>query len=293
MLPGVDGFEMVRRLRRDGNRVPVIFLTAKDAQEDKITGLTIGGDDYVTKPFGLEELAARVRTVLRRTRPARPGPCCRSRTSRWTRTPTRWTAAAADQPVADRVPRCCATCMLHPGRVLTRAQLLDHVWDYDFGGSSTVVSTYVAYLRRKLAERRAGAHPHPARPSATACACPAPARQTPARARASPGDSARGCRRPAASLRLLRGQLRLRVMASVVAVTLIALVAFDASAVAIMRRHLLNQTDTNLRVALNLARPRLNALWRSGSRPGTGRTTLPVLPAPGPAPRCLGASRPL
>src|SRR5215467_13535281 len=70
MLPDIDGFEIVRRLRRDGNRVPVIFLTARDAQDDKVTGLTIGGDDYVTKPFGLEELAARVRTVLRRTRPA-------------------------------------------------------------------------------------------------------------------------------------------------------------------------------------------------------------------------------
>jgi two-component system, OmpR family, response regulator len=70
LLPDMDGFEIVRRLRREGNRVPVIFLTARDAQEDKITGLTIGGDDYMTKPFGLEELAARVRTVLRRTRPA-------------------------------------------------------------------------------------------------------------------------------------------------------------------------------------------------------------------------------
>ena len=70
VLPDIDGFEIVRRLRRDGNLVPVIFLTAKDTQDDKVTGLTIGGDDYMTKPFGLEELAARVRTVLRRTRPA-------------------------------------------------------------------------------------------------------------------------------------------------------------------------------------------------------------------------------
>ncbi len=69
MLPDTDGFEIVRRLRRDGSRVPVIFLTARDTQANKVTGLTIGGDDYMTKPFGLEELAARVRTVLRRTRP--------------------------------------------------------------------------------------------------------------------------------------------------------------------------------------------------------------------------------
>jgi two-component system, OmpR family, response regulator len=101
MLPDIDGSEIVRRLRREGNRVPVIFLTAKDTQDDKVTGLTIGGDDYMTKPFGLEELAARVRTVLRRTRPApaepgqpRPNPSWPSPTSPWTRTPTR--SAAAD-----------------------------------------------------------------------------------------------------------------------------------------------------------------------------------------------------
>jgi two-component system OmpR family response regulator len=152
MLPDTDGFEIVRRLRGEGNYVPVIFLTARDTQSDKVTGLTIGGDDYMTKPFGLEELAARVRSVLRRTRPD--------------------TGAASVLEFADikldtdsyEVRRAGATIelsptefrllrflMLHPGRVLTRAELLDHVWDYDFGGSSTVVATYVAYLRRKLA----------------------------------------------------------------------------------------------------------------------------------------------
>jgi len=75
MLPDIDGFEIVRRLRRDGCQVPVIFLTARDTEADKVTGLTLGGDDYMTKPFGLEELAARVRTVLRRTRPGSPGRC--------------------------------------------------------------------------------------------------------------------------------------------------------------------------------------------------------------------------
>ena len=151
MLPDTDGFEIVRRLRGEGNRVPVIFLTARDTQGDKVTGLTLGGDDYVTKPFGLEELAARVRSVLRRTRPT--------------------VAAAAMLTFADieldqdsyEVRRCgepidlsptefrlLRFLMLNAGRVLTRAELLDHVWDYDFGGSSTVVATYVAYLRRKL-----------------------------------------------------------------------------------------------------------------------------------------------
>lgn len=153
MLPDTDGFEVVRRLRREGCAVPVIFLTARDTQDDKVTGLTIGGDDYLTKPFGLEELAARVRTVLRRTRPAAAsGPVLR------------FAGIELDQDsyevrrnghLVDLSPtefRLLRYLMLNPGRVLTRAQLLGHVWDYDFGGSSTVVTTYIAYLRRKLAE---------------------------------------------------------------------------------------------------------------------------------------------
>jgi two-component system, OmpR family, response regulator len=151
MLPDVDGFDLVRRLRRDGSRVPVIFLTAKDAQEDKITGLTIGGDDYVTKPFGLEELAARVRTVLRRTRPALTGPVLSF--ADLTLDQDTYEVDRGGRPISLSPTefRLLRYFLLHPGRVLTRAQLLDHVWDYDFGGSSTVVSTYVTYLRRKLA----------------------------------------------------------------------------------------------------------------------------------------------
>jgi two-component system OmpR family response regulator len=153
MLPDTDGFEVVRRLRQEGSRVPVIFLTARDTQADKVTGLTLGGDDYLTKPFGLEELAARIRSVLRRTRPATTlgGPVLT------------FADIALDQDtyevrraghLIDLSPtefRLLRYLMLYPGRVLTRAQLLAHVWDYDFGGSSTVVTTYVAYLRRKLA----------------------------------------------------------------------------------------------------------------------------------------------
>ena len=151
MLPDIDGFEIVRRLRRDGNRVPVIFLTAKDTQDDKVTGLTIGGDDYMTKPFGLEELAARVRTVLRRTRPAPAEPVLSLADltlDQETYEVRRGGRLIELSPTEFRLLRYF---MLNPGRVLTRAQLLDHVWDYDFGGSSTVVSTYVTYLRRKLA----------------------------------------------------------------------------------------------------------------------------------------------
>jgi two-component system, OmpR family, response regulator len=151
MLPDVDGFEIVRRLRKDGNRIPVIFLTAKDTQDDKVTGLTIGGDDYMTKPFGLEELAARVRTVLRRTRPVPAEPVLSF--ADLTLDQDTYEVRRDGRPIelSPTEFRLLRYFMLNPGRVLTRAQLLDHVWDYDFGGSSTVVSTYVTYLRRKLA----------------------------------------------------------------------------------------------------------------------------------------------
>ncbi len=151
MLPDTDGFEVVRRLRRDGCRVPVIFLTARDTQEDKVTGLTIGGDDYLTKPFGLEELAARIRTVLRRTRPPLAGPVLMFADVELDQDTYEVRRAGQLIELSPTEFRLLRFLMLNPGRVLTRAQLLDHVWDYDFGGSSTVVTTYVAYLRRKLA----------------------------------------------------------------------------------------------------------------------------------------------
>jgi two-component system OmpR family response regulator len=152
MLPDTDGFEVVRRLRGDGCRVPVIFLTARDTQADKVTGLTIGGDDYLTKPFGLEELAARVRTVLRRTRPAAgAGPVLAFADIELDQDTYEVRRSGHFVDLSPTEFRLLRYLMLNPGRVLTRPQLLDHVWDYDFGGSSTVVSTYVAYLRRKLA----------------------------------------------------------------------------------------------------------------------------------------------
>ena len=153
MLPDVDGFEVVRRLRRDGSRVPVIFLTARDTQADKVNGLTIGGDDYLTKPFGLEELAARIRTVLRRTRPAAAsGPVLTFADIELDQDSYEVRRGGHLVELSPTEFRLLRYLMLNPGRVLTRAQLLAHVWDYDFGGSSTVVSTYVAYVRRKLAQ---------------------------------------------------------------------------------------------------------------------------------------------
>ncbi len=151
MLPDTDGFEVVRRLRQDGSRVPVIFLTARDTQADKVTGLTLGGDDYLTKPFGLEELAARIRSVLRRARPdAVAGRVLRFADIELDQDAYEVRRAGHLIDLSPTEFRLLRYLMLHPGRVLTRAQILDHVWDYDFGGSRTVVATYVAYLRRKL-----------------------------------------------------------------------------------------------------------------------------------------------
>jgi two-component system, OmpR family, response regulator len=152
MLPDTDGFEVVRRLRRDGSWLPVIFLTAKDTQDDKVTGLTLGGDDYMTKPFGLEELAARIRTVLRRTRRDQAGgPVLTFADIELDQDSYEVRRSGHPIELSPTEFRLLRYLLLNPGRVLTRAQLLDHVWDYDFGGASTVVATYVAYLRRKLA----------------------------------------------------------------------------------------------------------------------------------------------
>jgi two-component system OmpR family response regulator len=152
MLPDTDGFEVVRRLRREGCHVPVIFLTAKDTQADKVTGLTLGGDDYMTKPFGLEELAARIRTVLRRTRPAAAaGPVLAFADVELDQDTYEVRRSGRLIDLSPTEFRLLRYLMLNPGRVLTRAQILDHVWDYDFGGSGTVVATYIGYLRRKLA----------------------------------------------------------------------------------------------------------------------------------------------
>jgi two-component system OmpR family response regulator len=153
MMPGVDGFEVVRRLRADGRHVPVLFLTAKDGTEDKVTGLTLGGDDYVTKPFSLEEVVARIRAVLRRF----AGGGAETAPSRLTfadivlddDTHEAWKAGepVALSPTEFKLLRYL---MLNAGRVLSKAQILDHVWHYDFGGEANIVESYVSYLRRKV-----------------------------------------------------------------------------------------------------------------------------------------------
>jgi two-component system, OmpR family, response regulator len=157
MLPDMDGFEVCRRLRAAGNEVPVIFLTARDTSSDTVTGLAIGGDDYVTKPFSVEALVARVRAVLRRAARG-SGDDAQGRAGGPLRVADieldedRWTVHRAGVPVElSRTEfRLLAYLMRHHGRVLTRAQLLESVWGWDYSGESQIVETYVSYLRRKL-----------------------------------------------------------------------------------------------------------------------------------------------
>jgi len=151
MLPDMDGFAVAERLGAQRAGVPIIFLTARDSTEDKIRGLTTGGDDYVTKPFSLEELVARIRTVLRRTGAAEPA------SARLTfedleldEDTMEVTRAGSPIELTATEYRLLRYLMLNPRRVMTRAQLLDHVWDYDFGGDGRVLETYISYLRKKL-----------------------------------------------------------------------------------------------------------------------------------------------
>ncbi|GIU86440.1 MAG: DNA-binding response regulator [Acidimicrobiia bacterium] len=150
MLPDRDGFDVVARLRADRVELPVVFLTARDATEDKVKGLTVGGDDYVTKPFSLEELVARIRAVLRRT----VGDATDAKltfadleldddshevwrgTTRVDLTPTEY--------------KLLRYLLLNARRVVSKSQILDHVWEYDFDGDANIVETYISYLRKKL-----------------------------------------------------------------------------------------------------------------------------------------------
>lgn len=151
MLPDMEGFDVAERLGAQRARVPIIFLTARDATEDKVRGLTMGGDDYVTKPFSLEELVARIRTILRRTGAAAPESGRLVFEDLELDEDTR-EVSRASVPIELTATeyRLLRYFMLNPRRVLTRAQLLDHVWEYDFGGDARVLETYVSYLRKKL-----------------------------------------------------------------------------------------------------------------------------------------------
>jgi two-component system OmpR family response regulator len=151
MLPDMEGFDVAKRLGAQRARVPIIYLTARDTTDDKVRGLTLGGDDYMTKPFSLEELVARVRSVLRRAGIAEP------ESNVLTFEDLVLDEDAHEVTRAGRPVDLTATeyrllryLLLNARRVLTRPQLLEHVWDYDFGGDARVLETYVSYLRKKL-----------------------------------------------------------------------------------------------------------------------------------------------
>jgi len=153
MMPGMDGFEVVRRLRSEGLRCPVVFLTAKDGTDAKVQGLTLGGDDYVTKPFSLEEVIARIRAVLRRT----TGGAVAVPETRFAFEDIELDEEAHEVRKDGREVSLSPTefkllryFLRNPGRVLSKAQILDRVWQYDFGGDANVVESYVSYLRRKV-----------------------------------------------------------------------------------------------------------------------------------------------
>lgn len=151
MLPDLDGFEVIRRMREGGVRTPVVFLTARDATEDKIRGLTLGGDDYVTKPFSLEELTARIRAVLRRTVHSQPGAANLTfadlELDEESHEVRRAGTLVSLSPTEFKLLRYL---MFNAGRVLSKAQILDHVWQYDFRGDDSIVESYISYLRRKV-----------------------------------------------------------------------------------------------------------------------------------------------
>ena len=151
MMPGIDGFEVARRLRNGGVHTPVLFLTARDSTEDKVRGLTLGGDDYMTKPFSVEELVARIRAILRRVQPSET---LKGRVvvadlelDEDTHEVRR---AGHDIELTATEFKLLRYLMLNARRVLSKDQILDHVWNYDFGGNANIVETYVSYLRRKV-----------------------------------------------------------------------------------------------------------------------------------------------
>lgn len=150
-LPDIDGFEVQRRIRSDGHLVPVVFLTARDSTDDKIRGFTLGGDDYVTKPFSIDELLARIRAVLRRFHlgfdaPAvlKVGDLELDEDKRQVR------RAGARVELTPTEYRLCRYLMVNARRVVSKRQILDNVWDYTCVGGTGLIETYISYLRKKL-----------------------------------------------------------------------------------------------------------------------------------------------
>ncbi len=153
MMPGLDGLEVLRRLRATGDDVPVLFLTAKDAVADRVVGLTAGGDDYVTKPFSLEEVVARLRALLRRTGRAITGytdPVLRVGDLTLDEESYEVTRAGRPIELTAKEFELLRYLMRNPRRVVSKLQILDRVWSYDFDGRSSIVEIYISYLRKKI-----------------------------------------------------------------------------------------------------------------------------------------------
>lgn len=153
MLPDLDGFEVCRRIRNEGQQIGVLFLTAKDEMKDKVQGLTIGGDDYMTKPFSLEELVARLRALLRRIGVVEQ----RVDDEKISFADVELDEATHEVRRAGNLIELSPTeftllryLLINADRVVSKAQILDHVWDYDFGGDVGIVETYISYLRKKI-----------------------------------------------------------------------------------------------------------------------------------------------
>jgi len=153
MLPDIDGLQVLQRVRADGTDMPVLFLTAKDSLDDRITGLTAGGDDYVTKPFSLEELVARLRGLIRRSIVAvadEADPVITVGDLSLDEDSHEVFRAGEQVELTATEFELLRYLMRNPRRVLSKAQILDRVWSYDFGGKSSVVEIYISYLRRKI-----------------------------------------------------------------------------------------------------------------------------------------------
>ena len=152
MLPDFDGLEVLRRMRGDDPNVPVLFLTAKDAVEDRVVGLTAGGDDYVTKPFSLEEVVARLRALMRRTTVATDECSSLLVVGDLTMDEDSHEVTRAGEQIHLTATEfeLLRYLMRNPKRVLSKAQILDRVWNYDFGGQANVVELYISYLRKKI-----------------------------------------------------------------------------------------------------------------------------------------------
>jgi two-component system OmpR family response regulator len=150
MMPDLDGFEVCRRLRNDGVKTPVLFLTARDATDDKVRGLTLGGDDYLVKPFSLDELVARISAVLRRSGLVRADAMLRCADLELDDDAHVVRRAGEEVPLSPTEYNLLRFLLANQGRVLSKPQILDHVWQYDFGGDGGVVETYIGYLRKKV-----------------------------------------------------------------------------------------------------------------------------------------------